>query len=36
MVWEGVMVRWGGMGGCSGEWGGMGGCSGGVGWYGKV
>ena len=36
MVWEGVVVRWGGMGGCSGEVGGMGGCSGEVGWYGRV
>ena len=26
VVWEGVVVRWGGMGGCSGE----------VGWYGRV
>ena len=36
MVWEGVVVRWGGMGECSGEVGGMGGCSGEVGWYGRV
>ena len=36
MVWEGAVVRWGGMGGCSGGVGGIGGCSGEVGWYGRV
>ena len=46
MVWEGVVVRWGGMEGCSDEvgvwegvvvgWGGMEGCSGEVRWYGRV
>ena len=36
MVWEGVVVGWGGMEGCSGEVGLYGRCSGEVEWYGRV
>ena len=36
MVWEGAVVRWGGMGGCSDEVGWYGRCSDEVGWYGRV